>query len=173
MKPANSKPGNAVLAILSVLPLMFIGCEFEVPITAEPTRKIEAALLGDWSSSVVDENSRCRDRMKVRKYDDSSYIVSLNGELYRAYHSDVAGSPFISVQNIDSPDRKYFYYTWRLSEDGKRMSLQFVKDDLIPKDTRDSAAVVKLLRENLGNPRLLEGVIEYRKDSKAALVKTQ
>jgi hypothetical protein len=52
---------------------------------------------------------------------DFYYIVSLNGLLFRAHHSDVARTPFASVQEIETPDRKYTYVTWALSEDGQRL----------------------------------------------------
>ncbi|MGZ8797056.1 MAG: hypothetical protein ACXW2F_06900 [Thermoanaerobaculia bacterium] len=88
------------LAMLSTL-LVLIGCEYDVPITAKPTREIEASLLGDWTSTDWTDKD-CKDQMKARKYDESSYIVSNNGDLYRAWHSDVAGTPFLTAQNLDS-----------------------------------------------------------------------
>ncbi len=47
--------------------------------------------------------------MKVVRLDDSNYIVSYNGDLFRAYHSDVAKTPFVSVQILDSAKAKYAY----------------------------------------------------------------
>ncbi len=43
--------------------------------------------------------------MKVRRLDDNIYVVYSDGDLFRAYHSDVAGAPFVSVQDINSSDR--------------------------------------------------------------------
>lgn len=139
---------------LTVLLLAFIGCDYDVPITSDPTRKIETTVLGNWTSNEWTNND-CKDRMKVRRYDDTSYIISYNGDLYRAYHSDLADTPFITVQNMDSPERKYSYYTWTLSGDASQLTLRPVNTDLIPRETRDSAAVVKILRANLNNPKLL------------------
>jgi predicted ribosome-associated RNA-binding protein Tma20 len=92
--------------------LAFSACEYEVPITSNPTRKVEERLLGDWSS--LDG----KEKMKVRRLDDSIYIVYYDGDLFRAYHSDVAETPFVSVQDINSRDRKYAYVVWKLSDDG-------------------------------------------------------
>jgi cytochrome c2 len=94
------------------------GCEYEVPLTAKPTRKIDEKLVGDWISTDGKE------KMKVRRLDDSIYIVSYNGDLFGAFHSDVAKTSFVSVQDIDSADRKYAYLTWKLSDDGKRLGLR-------------------------------------------------
>jgi hypothetical protein len=45
--------------------------------------------------------------MKVRRLDDSVYIVYYDGDLFRAYHSDIEKTPFISVQDLNSSDRQY------------------------------------------------------------------
>jgi hypothetical protein len=106
--------------------------------------------------------------MKVRRLDDFIYIVSYNGDLFRAFHSEVAKTSFVSVQDIDSPDRKYSYVSWKLSEDGKRLGLRVVSDKVIPKDTKDSASVQKLLEKNLQNPELLEDEGQFTKEKSPA-----
>jgi hypothetical protein len=141
------------LAMLCTL-LVLVACEFDVPITAEPTRRVESTLLGDWTGTEWNDQD-CKDQLKIRRYDDSSYVVSLNGALHRAWHSDVEGMPLVTVQNLDSPERKYSYYTWSLSDGGKQLTLRFVTDTLIPKEAKDSATVAKLLREHRDDGRLL------------------
>ena len=56
----------------------------------------------------------------MRRLDDSTYVVYYDGDLFRAYHSDVAEMPLASVQDLNSNDRKYAYVVWKLSSDGKR-----------------------------------------------------
>ena len=74
---------KAVIGMMTLLrSLIFIGCEYEVPITSAPTRKIDEKLLGDWVSKDG------KDKMKVRRLDDSIYIISYNGDLAKAFHSD-------------------------------------------------------------------------------------
>ena len=84
--------------------------------------------------------------------------------MFRAYHSDIAGTPFASVQDLNSNDRKYAYVVWRLSDDGKRLSLRNVNRKLIPKESRDSATVAALLTKNAHNPELFGEEIEFRKE---------
>jgi hypothetical protein len=129
--------------------LSFSGCDYDVPITSGPTQKIDQRLLGDWVSTDGKE------KMKVRRLDDSIYIVSYDGDLFRAFHSDVAKTPFISVQDIDSTDRKYTYLTYKLSDDGQRLVLRAVKTEVVPSETKDPVSVQKLLEKNLRNPELL------------------
>jgi hypothetical protein len=105
-----------------------------------------------------------KENMRVRRLDDSTYVVYYDGDLFRAYHSDVAETPFASVQDLNSNDRKYAYVVWKLADDGKRVCLRNVSKKLIPKETRDSAAVAALLTKNARNPELFGEEIEFRKE---------
>jgi len=138
--------------------LAFSACEYEVPITSIPTRKVDERLLGDWTS--LDG----KEKMKVRRLDDTIYIIYYDGDLFRAYHSDVAETPFVSVQDINSADRKYAYVVWKLSDDDKGLSLRSVNSKVIPKENKDSARVVGLLKNNLQNPELLGETIQFSKE---------
>lgn len=148
--------GFGVVICLSIL--AFAACEYEVPITPSPTRKVEERLLGDWVS--LDG----KEQMKVRRFDDNIYIVYYDGDLFPAYHSDVAETPFVSVQDINSRERKYAYVVWKLSNDGKRLSLRSVQSTVIPKEQKDSARVAELLKENAKNPELFGEEIEFNKE---------
>lgn len=136
--------------------LAFNACEFEVPITPSPTRKVQEQLLGNWVSLDGKEN------MRWRRLDDSTYVVWYDGDLFRAYHSDVAEMSMASVQDLNSNDRKYAYVVWKLSSDGKGLTLRSV-NKVIPKDTKDSAAVAALLTKNARNPELFGEEVEFRK----------
>lgn len=91
----------------------------------------------------------------VRKLDDSSYVVSDNGDLFRAYHSDVGTTPFVSVQHLEVTDRKYAYVAWKLSPDGRKLRLQAVSPKVVPKTIKNSTEIRRLLEKNRQNPGLL------------------
>ena len=137
--------------------LAFNACQYEVPITSSPTSKVQEQLLGNWVSLDGKEN------MTVRRLDDSTYVVYYDGDLFRVYHSDVAEMPLASVQDLNSKDRKYAYVVWKLSSDGKHLTLRSV-NKVIPKETKDSAAVTALLTKNARNPELFGEEIEFRKE---------
>lgn len=159
MSSSNLIYRRLALAVGVCLDLLLLGaCQYEVPITPTPTRNVDQRLLGDWLSADGKEN------MKVRRLDDSVYIVYYDGDLFRAYHSDVAKTPFVSVQDINSHDRKYAYVVWKLSDDGRHLRLRNVSDKVIPKETRDSATVVALLTKNARNPELFGEEIEFNKE---------
>ncbi len=100
----------------------------------------------------------------MRRLDNENYVVSYDGDLFRAYHSDVDETPFVSVQDLNSSDRKYAFIIWKLSDAGERLKLRSVTDKIIAKETKDSAAIVALLTKNAGNPELFGEEIEFRKE---------
>lgn len=138
--------------------LAFTACQYEIPITLAPTGKVQERLLGDWTSTDGKE------KLKLRSLDDTIYIVYYDGDLFRAYHSDVAETPFATVQDLNSSDRKYAYVVWKLSDDGKNLKLRNVNDKVVPKETKDSATVVALLTKNASNPQLFGEEIEFKKE---------
>ena len=71
--------------------------------------------------------------MDIRLYDDRHYVIAYNGEIYRAFHSDVAGMPLMSVQNLNDRERKYVVLEWKLSEDGKRLTIRVVSPESYPR----------------------------------------
>jgi len=119
---------------------------------------VQERLLGDWTSADGKE------KLKLRRFDDGIYIVYYDGDLFRAYHSDVADTPFASVQDINSNDRKYAFVVWKLSDDGKHLTLRNVSDKVIPKETKDSAAIVTLLKRNARNTDLFGEEIEFSRE---------
>ncbi|MDB6113103.1 MAG: hypothetical protein JWQ62_48 [Lacunisphaera sp.] len=82
---------------------MFTGCDFEAPLTPVATHKIDARLLGNWVG--VEKDNGKEEIMGVRQFDETAYAVALGDDIYRVYHSDFAGQPFVSVQELDSAGR--------------------------------------------------------------------
>ena len=138
--------------------LVLSACQYDVPITSGPTQNVQERLLGDWTSADGQE------KLKLRRFDDSTYIVYYDGDLFRAYHSDIGDIAFATVQDLNSHDRKYAYVIWKLSDDGKSLRLRNVNDKVVPKETKNSATVVALLTKNASNPELFGEEIEFRKE---------
>jgi hypothetical protein len=147
-----------VSVAIGLCSLAFTACQYDVPITSAATRKVQERLLGDWTSADGKE------KLKLRSLDDSVYIVYYDGDLFRAYHSDVAGTAFATVQDLNSSDRKYAYVVWKLSDDGKNLRMRNINDKVVPKETRDSPTVVALLKKNAANPELFGEEIEFKKE---------
>ncbi len=158
MTSSNSAWLRGLGVAICLYTLAFTACQYEAPITSGPTRKVQERLLGDWTSADGKE------KLKLRRLEDSTYIVYYDGDLFRAYHSDLGDIPFASVQDLNSNDRKYAFVVWKLSDDGSHLRLRNVSDKVIPKETKDSATIVALLTKNAGNPELFGEEIEFRKE---------
>lgn len=149
----NTKPSDTtriVLFVVAVFTLFSVGAcgEYTVPITDQPTRKVDRQLIGDW---VTPDGG---DVIKVRQLTDSSFIVYYNGLLFRAVHSDFARIPFLSVQELETNNRTYSYVTYRLSADGNKLFLRMVNEEVIPDDSSESEVIRTLLLKNLQNRSL-------------------
>jgi hypothetical protein len=138
--------------LLAIVCLVLTACNYDVPLTEKPTRKIEERLLGDWVS--FDKDEQKMEQMHVRKLDDSTYVVALDKDIYRIFHSDFADTAFVSVQDLNSEERKYAYYAWTLSADGKELRVKIVSTNVVPEETKGREALQKLLQANLANPKL-------------------
>lgn len=143
------KTKSAFCWLLGVIGLVLAGCNYEVALTAKPTRKIDERLLGVWLGG--DEG---KDPMTVRRLDDSTYVIAMDDDIYRAFHTDFAGTAFLSVQDLNADNRLYLYLTAVLSPDGNQLTLRTVSPKVVPEETRGRAALQKLIKANLANPRL-------------------
>ncbi len=148
-----------LIALCCVLALF--ACNYDAPITSAPTHKIDKRLIGSWSLANTGEKT---EHLTVRPYDDSNYVVWYDGDLFRAFHSDVAGMPLMSVQNLNDSERKYVYVAWQVSDDGQRLTLKAVSTDVIPTTVKDSAAIEKLFEANRDKPKLFGDSAVYTRD---------
>lgn len=134
--------------------LCLSGCNYDFALTERPTQKINEPLLGNWTA--VDKDNGKLESMQVRRLDDSTYVVAFDDDIYRAFHSDFAGQPLLSVQNLQpgGAERKYLVMTWALSADASQLTLRMVSTKVVPEATKDRAALQKLIQANLANPQL-------------------
>ena len=153
---ALRRAGRCILAFFFAA--ILAGCEYEVPLTAQPSHRIDARLIGDWSGDGGKE------KMKVRRWDDTAYVVWYNGELFRAYHSEAAGIDFVSVQAVEPENRRWSYMLWKLSPDGRELSLRSVNSKVVPKTVTDPAALHELLKKNAANPDLFNEEARFARE---------
>lgn len=158
------KTKSTLAWLLAAAALLLAGCNYDVALTDQPTRKIDARLVGDWLGG---EDGK--DVMSVRQLDDSSYAVAMDHDIYRAFHSDFAGTAFVSVQSLqpNSDHGKYVYVTWALSPDGNQLTVRTVSVKVVPEETKGGRdALQKLIKANLANPALFADPLVFkRKDA--------
>jgi hypothetical protein len=149
---------RARLAFVFTLAVLSVGaCQYSVPITERPTRNVEMKLIGNWVSA------NGRETIKIRTLTQSTYIVSYNNVLFQAFHSDLSGISFLTVQELETRNRSYTYLTYRLSEDGAKLYLRLVNEEVVPRETKDVTTIQQLLKRNLQNPALLRNEDEFTK----------
>ena len=136
--------GLALVAMAVVL----ASCIYDAPLTANATRRVDARLVGDWTSDDGKEN------LKVRSLDATTYLLILNGDPFRGWHSDFADVAFVTVQDLDNPARKYAYLKYALSDDGRRLTAYAINSDVVPSTLKSSSEARRLLRAGLENPKL-------------------
>ena len=137
--------------------LLLVSCHYDVPLTAEPTRAADARLAGTWTMTAPEKD----EKMEIRLYDDRHYVIAYGGDLYRAFHSDVAGMPLMSVQNLNDHERKWVFVEWQSSDDGKRLTIRAVRTEAVPAGERE--ALVKAIETNRENPKLFGDAAVYVK----------
>lgn len=148
---------HARIAACALGLFLLAGCVYKAPLTPQPTRPVEQKLVGDWISPDG------KDRLKVRRLDDTHAIVQLNDMLFNAWHSDIGDTPLATLQELESPERKYAYIAWRLSPDGQRLHWRGVSQKFVPADVPDSASARALVERHLADPALLIEEKEYRR----------
>ncbi|MBI2515455.1 MAG: hypothetical protein HYV95_00940 [Opitutae bacterium] len=151
-------------ALGALAALLLSGCDFDFPLTAKPTRPVDERLLGNWTCQ--EDKDQKPEQMNVRKLDDSTYIVSYNGDLYRAQHSDLDGFALLSVQDLNPVPGRYVYVQYQLSTEGTRLALRTVNAKLVLAAAKDQAGVEQFVRQNADNPKLLgdEGIFNKKPD---------
>jgi hypothetical protein len=144
--------------LLGLLCFVLAGCNYDVALTAGPTRQVDERLVGLWLGG---EDGK--DVMSVRQLDDSTYVIAMDHDLYRAFHSDFAGTAFVSVQSLqpNNDHGKYVYLTWALSPDGDQLTVHTVSVKVVPEETKGRDALQKLVKANLANPALLSDPLVF------------
>jgi hypothetical protein len=145
-------------AAIGLCSLAFTACQYDIPITSGPTRKVQERLLGDWMSADGKE------KLKLRSLDDSIYILTTT-VLFFALTTPT--SPKHLSQLFRTSTRaiaSMLLSFWKLSDDGKNLRLRSVNDQVVLKETWDSATVVALLTKNARNPELFGEEIEFQKE---------
>jgi hypothetical protein len=127
-----------------------------VALTAQPTRKIDERLLGVWLGG-----EGGKDQMVVRPFDESTYVVAMDHDIYRAFHSDFADTAFLSVQDLNASNRLYLYLTAAVSADGQQLTIRTVSTKVVPEGTKSRDALQKLIQANLANPKLFSDPLVF------------
>lgn len=123
--------------------LLLGGCDYDVPLSTRPERPVDGKLAGNWLSP--------HGWMMVRAFDPENYVVVHNGNTFRAWHSTVEGVAYVTIQSLDAAKPKYAYLTYTLAADERRLDVRVVRDDVIPKTIKDTAAMRQAIAQHAGD----------------------
>jgi hypothetical protein len=154
------------MRVFTALLFLLLGaCIYEAPLTETPTRKIDERLIGDWVS--VEEKPSV---VQIRKFDDSNFVLIDGETIYRAFHSDIEGINFLSLQNLEtkgSSARKFAFVDYRF-ETPDRIRARAVNRDVVPDTLRTTSELQKKVRDHLKDPHLFnKDEIVYTRKTKS------
>lgn len=141
--------------------LLLAGCEVDFPLTARPTRPVESRLTGDWVSA--DRTTR----LLIRPWDATTYVAVIDDDIYRAFHTDHAGLPLIAAQEFDPAAGQFVHLVWKLSDDGERLTLRVLRDEVLRDSSANRAALQRAIEQNRDHPdALLLESLEFQRRKK-------
>jgi hypothetical protein len=141
--------------------LLLNGCDYDAPLTPAPAHPVDQRLVGDWVPLKPD--SEKEPTMHVRRWDDSTYAIAIEDDLFRVWHSDFAGLALVSAQDLNSTARKYCFYAWALSPDGTQLTLRRVRTEVVPEKAATTVALQTAIKANVANPGLLDEPLRFKR----------
>ena len=137
-----------LLCVSALLP----SCYYDVPLTAEPTRAANPRFAGTWTLTEPEPEDK---EFVISLTGDRNYSIRYEGDVHRAFHSDVDGMPILSVEVRHDSEAKWFFAAWNLSKDGTKLTLHILNPELISGPVDDRAALVGLVRKHRDHPDLI------------------
>lgn len=127
------------------LSLLFMGCPYnsEVSIDGQPAVKIETRLLGKWQLRSSDDATYV-----VEQKDDYTYTITEKhkpnqdtsvaptpDKVYNAFLSDVGGTKFLNLYEVNSDSKVYYFYKVVLNDEVEAFTLYPVTEYITEKFT--------------------------------------
>jgi hypothetical protein len=135
-------PLRRLLPVLAlILTFLLAGCDHSFPLTAAPTGPIDARLVGDW---VTHDGSKTL-TLLVRRYDDQHLVFVHDGQLYRAWPSEIGRQPFLTVQALGGTKSPFVFAHYQLDDNGRLLTVRIVQYGTVPETTTTSAAAQEIL----------------------------
>jgi hypothetical protein len=117
---------------LFVLTIMLSGCPYasETPIDKAAV-KVNPAFLGKWEPKTTSD-----EYYLVTKTDEFTYQIEKKGKdvkdktIYTAYASDVDGTTFLNLKDMQNNDKKFYFYKVELNGSGSKVVLSPVTENI-------------------------------------------
>lgn len=169
------------LVTVFILVFLLAGCRYEVPLAPLSGLQLNHSVLGHWQQvSAPGDNDKANKRVTIARYTDDQYFLSYqtqNKDLYfRGYPIEVDGRRFVQIQFIGvsdgrlaAPLRRFDVLRYEVNaerngeQNGDRLTVWNVNEELLPKDMDDSAMLKERFTARLDNEALFEKVGEFER----------
>jgi len=160
-------------ALLVLIPILILcGCyESEVPLSNNPTAKVDTRLIRSWIS-IPDDNKDTVISLSLRKFNENEYLVvwkeGVNGDtiIARGFHTRINNTNIINLQNIESlekKDRTYVLSKYDFNKEGN-LVVNILSDDfaaLKGKKFKTSKDFNDFVQKNITQKGLFGDSIEF------------
>ena len=152
--------------------LCTIGCyESEVPLSSNPSPKIDLKLVNYWGSIPKDKNET-KYKLAIFKFNENEYLISWRenqGEtqITRGFITIIDNLKILNIQNIgtlDKKDRTYFFFKYMINDEGI-LKVQILSDEnLLLKDKKFSSPeeFKKFIQKNINHKKLFGEAVEFK-----------
>ena len=106
--------------------LLLAGCDYDAPLTEQPTRQMDPALVGSWFSLTNGVS------LDIYRLSANEFLAMLEGnQPFVCTHSDLGGVNFVSCRNIGHDEKSYGKYSYRAYKlEGEQIILWDLSQDL-------------------------------------------
>ena len=161
-------------AFLLLIPILFlIGCyESEVPLSEQPSLKVDNRLIGSWISIPKDSKEKPI-ALLLQKFNENEYLVVWREGDYdpirmaRGFNTKINNTNIINLQNIElieANKRTYLFIKYDFNEKGN-LIINFISDNypgLKGKKFKTSEAFNNFVRKNISKEGFFEEIIEFK-----------
>lgn len=157
--------------LLALACLLFVGCDFTVPLVETPKLDLDKAVLGAWEKPKPDGGPG--ERLLVLPLDKHEYLVAFTGNgadfIYaRGCLCKVADLTLVQLKWLgnskgEAPDDNRIYQFASFSVTGNQLSLRLLNPETIGRDAKSTAHLTKAIEANQASPALFREAMVFTK----------
>ncbi|MCX6875109.1 MAG: hypothetical protein NTW21_15055 [Verrucomicrobia bacterium] len=151
--------------------VLFVGCDFTVPLVETPTLDLDHSVLGAWEKPKAEGGPS--ERLVVLPLGKQEYLVAFTGNgndwLYaRGCLCKVADLTLVQLKWLGdskgkAPDDARVFQFASFTVSGDHLSLRLLDPALIGKDVKSTALLTKAIADHKANPALFREAMAFTK----------
>jgi len=159
--------------LVAIVLSVFLGCEYESPLTNKHKIPVDSAVLGLWET-VPDKNETAgsSEKMLILKYSDTEYLVHYpvgNDAFYfRGYPIKIRNISCVQIRligdsggDIKTEERKYHVISYQFVKG--ELEIKTLNTDLVDKNLKNSRKLRKAFIKNSGKKELFQNPVRFKR----------